>query len=60
MNRDPAESREHQLSGHAYVGGVLSTLNHLGLLSSAEHAEWGDRLMNVLGDPPGGWIDVND
>lgn len=56
MEREPARSREYQMQGHAYVGGVLTTLDHLGLLSAEEYAEWSDRLVAVLGDPPGGWV----
>ena len=59
MDRDPGASREHQMQGHAYVGGVLSTLAGLELLSDVEHREWADRLMTVLGAPPGGFAVVD-
>ena len=59
MDRDSEQSREHQMQGHAYVGGVLGTLLHLELLSCAEHNDWHGRLMRVLGDPPGGYLVVD-
>jgi hypothetical protein len=42
--------------GHGYVGGALTTLHHLDLLSDDEHKEWWDRLTGELPPPPGGWI----
>ena len=56
MDRDPDRAAEVQMQGHAYIGGVLTTLDHLGLVSEDEHRAWWDRLNGVLGDPPGGWV----
>jgi hypothetical protein len=36
--------------GRGYIGGALTTLAHLGLLTDAEHDEWWSRLMGEL--PP--------
>lgn len=56
MDRFPDRRDELQSQGHAYVGGVLTTLGHLELINEDEHAEWDARLTGVLGDPPGGWV----
>lgn len=40
--------------GRGYIGGALTTLDHLGLLTQAEHRQWWDRLMGEL--PPTNWI----
>jgi hypothetical protein len=40
--------------GHGYVGGALTTMHHLGLVSDDEHREWWDRLTDAL--PPTDWI----
>ncbi|HEV2811924.1 MAG TPA: hypothetical protein VGW10_01625 [Solirubrobacteraceae bacterium] len=56
MEEFPDRRDELQMQGHAYVGGVLTTLDHLGLITDAEYTHWQDRLNEVLGDPPGGWI----
>ena len=40
--------------GMGYVGGALTTMLHLGLISDAEHQEWQDRLTAAL--PPSDWI----
>ena len=56
MEEAQEERDDLQMQGHAYVGGVLTTLDHLGFLTEAEHVEWSDRLTEVLGDPPGGWV----
>lgn len=56
MEREPSRRREFQMQGHAYIGGVLTTLDHLGLISAEEHQTWSEKLIAVLGDPPGGWI----
>jgi hypothetical protein len=57
MEREPHRRDEFQTAGHAYIGGVLTTLDHLELVTPDEHAEWRQRLNEVLGDPPGGWIE---
>jgi hypothetical protein len=43
-------------SGRGYIGGALTTLAHLGLVTDAEHDEWWSRLMGEL--PPTEWVDV--
>jgi hypothetical protein len=40
--------------GRGYLGGALTTMHHLGLLSDEEHREWWERLMDEL--PPTQWI----
>ena len=40
--------------GRGYLGGALTTMHHLGLLTDAEREEWSDRLMDEL--PPTQWI----
>jgi hypothetical protein len=40
--------------GRGYIGGALTTLHHLGLVTDDEHREWWDRLMDKL--PPTNWI----
>lgn len=42
------------VGGRGYIGGALTTLHHLGLLTSEEHQEWWTRLMDEL--PPANWI----
>jgi hypothetical protein len=42
--------------GRGYIGGALTTLYHLDLLTDAEHDEWWSRLMDEL--PPTDWVDV--
>lgn len=59
MQREPGRRDEFQMQGHAYVGGVLTTLGHLGLLSDEEYQEWWRRFTEVLGDPPGGWVTLD-
>ena len=41
--------------GRGYLGGALTTMHHLGLVTEAERAQWWDRLMGEL--PPTQWID---
>ena len=41
-------------TGHAYVGGALTTMCNLGLLTDAEHVEWSDRLGAQLSRSEGG------
>src|SRR4051794_21034758 len=38
MEREPERREEFQMQGHAYVGGVLTTLDHLGLVSREAHS----------------------
>jgi hypothetical protein len=40
--------------GRGYLGGALTTLHHVGLLTDEEHHEWWERLMDEL--PPTQWI----
>jgi hypothetical protein len=40
--------------GRGYLGGALTTMHHLGLLSDEEHRDWSQRLMDEL--PPTEWI----
>jgi len=42
--------------GRGYIGGAMTTLLHLGLLTESEHQDWWDRLMNEL--PPTNWIGI--
>src|SRR5258708_2308961 len=56
MENNPGRREELQMQGHAYTGGVLTTLDHLGLVTAEEHSEWWQRINEVLGDPPGGWV----
>jgi hypothetical protein len=42
--------------GRGYIGGALTTMHHLGLLTDAEHREWWDRLMDEL--PPTEWANA--
>ena len=53
--REPGRS-EIVDGGRGYLGGALTTMHHLGLLTDAEHEEWWDRLMDEL--PPTDWISV--
>jgi hypothetical protein len=39
--------------GRGYIGGALTTLHHVGLLTDDEFQEWWDRLMDQL--PPTDW-----
>lgn len=39
----------------AYVGGALTTLLHLGHIDERQHSDWHARLVEALGEPPGGW-----
>lgn len=39
----------------AYLGGALTTLLHLGHIDEQTHSEWHQRLVEALGEPPGGW-----
>lgn len=41
-------------SGRAYIGGALTTLLNVGLLTEADFDEWFDRLMDEL--PPAQWV----
>jgi len=41
-----------------YVGGVLTTLQHLGHVSPTEADEWQRRLLGVLGQPPSGFVHI--
>jgi hypothetical protein len=45
---------ERRLQGHAYVGGVLATLDHLGLVNADEQVEWSRRISGALETPPAG------
>jgi hypothetical protein len=53
--REPGRD-ELPMQSRAYIGGVLTTLDHLGLLTRAEYAEWSDRLSAALGDRPEGSV----
>jgi hypothetical protein len=44
------------IGGRGYIGGALTTLHHLGLVSWKEHQEWWARLMDEL--PPTNWITI--
>lgn len=54
IERDPERSDEFQMHGRAYVGGVLTTLDHLGLISATEYEHWDRRLTEALDGPRGG------
>ena len=43
--------------GRGYLGGALTTLHHLRLLTDEEHREWWDRLMDEL--PPTKWATIS-
>ena len=38
----------------AYVGGAMTVLGRLGLVTGEEHREWWQRIEEVLGPPEGG------
>lgn len=42
--------------GRGYIGGALTTLLHLDLVTKAEHSEWFQRLNDEL--PPTTWIEA--
>lgn len=55
--RLPGHDPEHiRSTTRAYVGGAMTTLGHLGLLTWEELQEWSQRIGDVLGDPPGGSV----
>ncbi len=43
--------------GRGYLGGALTTLHHLRLVTDEEHQEWWERLMREL--PPTNWMTVS-
>lgn len=45
MEHDPERHDELQAAAHAYVGGVLTTLRHLDLVTEEEHTDWNRRLV---------------
>ena len=40
--------------GRGYLGGALTTMHHLGLLSDDEHRDWSQRIEDEM--PPTRWI----
>ena len=50
VKRFSADAPHVVAPGHAYVGGAMTTLLHLKLLTAEEHSEWWDRLREEL--PP--------
>ena len=41
-----------RVGARGYVGGTLATLRDFGHITEAEEAEWGNRLLEALGDDP--------
>jgi hypothetical protein len=52
MQRSPEQRHELGVQGRAYIGGVLTTLDHLGLLSPEEHHAWAQRMSAALESSP--------
>ncbi len=46
-------------SAWAYIGGAMTVLTHLELITAEEHREWQARFQEALGDPPGGWATIS-
>ena len=57
-DRDPGDARYSErilYSAWAYIGGAMTVLDRLDLISDEESAEWNAHFQEALGEPPGGW-----